>query len=116
MILALIYLVAPVVVYVTLAALPRGRSAVVGLAFAAFVLALAWVTQLLSLPPLFTGDGHTDAYMSAALTIWTGAVFAAGLAQGLRMALRPGARLAYLLLSAAVFVFAAVPALWLLGV
>lgn len=73
----------PLVIYLSLARLPQGRAAKIGIATSAFALGLVW---------LVTGWG-SDAYIGPVLVLAAGAIGLAALVQGLRGLLgsdRPG--------------------------
>ncbi|MCX7644902.1 MAG: hypothetical protein N2Z62_06350 [Rhodobacteraceae bacterium] len=74
----LILVILPLVVFVALALLPRGRPAALGLGIAAVVLAGFWAT---------TGEGEGGDLGRVALTMAAAGVVMAALAQGLRLAL-----------------------------
>lgn len=84
MILAVVFLVLPVGIYLTLVALPQGRMAWVGFFFALALMCLAWVSLLSGIGPLATGDQVEQGFMSGALMIFTSVVLAAGVAQVIR--------------------------------
>lgn len=114
--LALIYIAAPLAVFLLLAVLPRGRTAAAGLGLAALLLALGWATRALGLPPFASASAHDDGYLALILAVLTGAGLAAALAQGLRAAWGPGRPgWLYPLVATFILVAAAVPALTLLG-
>jgi hypothetical protein len=101
-ILGVIYIVAPALIYLVLAALQKGRPVVIGLGIAALLVAALWVMRLARLPPLFTSDPQADGWGMLAIVLWTGAAMMAALVQSLRwlLRMRPGI---YAALAAAVF-------------
>lgn len=107
MMLFAIYVLAPIVVYVSLVCLPRGRPALIGIAAAAALLAVLWLAVI---------RGQNDAFLAALVAIVAGAVAVAALAQGLRTALGPGSpRWLYPAIAVLAVFGAGVPALATLG-
>ena len=78
--LALAFIGAPLVSYLVLASLPRGRPALIGIVVALALVAVLWVTQM-------AGD---DSYMMALITLVFSAIALAGLVQALRVVLGHG--------------------------
>lgn len=74
--LALAFIGVPIVTYLVLACLPRGRSALIGCLIAMALAALVWVSQI----------GSEDSYLVALIALVISAIALAGLAQILRMA------------------------------
>lgn len=102
----LFWVLVPALLFLVLAALPKGRWVMPGLGAAALVLALGWALRLAGLPPLVALDAETDAGILLALVLWSGAGLLAALLQALRAVLRmrPGVHAA---LAAAIFAGAA---------
>ncbi len=73
--LALIFIALPVMAYLALACLPRGRPALIGIAIAALVIAVLWVTL---------GIGSSDSYMIALIGFMFSAATLAAIVQVIR--------------------------------
>jgi 4-amino-4-deoxy-L-arabinose transferase-like glycosyltransferase len=78
--LALTFIGVPVVIYLILAALPRGRAALIGIGVAALIAALVWVRQ----------SANDDSLTVATATLAFAAIALAGLVQILRSAIGVG--------------------------
>src|SRR5690348_15925089 len=94
MTLAVIYLIGPIGLYLLLAALPPGRLAVGAFAALALALLALWAGGRLGWEP-WTGDRVADAWLMAALALWTLAVVLAGVVQAARPRLAARGRLVY---------------------
>ncbi len=117
MILAAIFLIFPIGIYVALAALPQGRATWVGFAVAAVVLGMGWLSVALGIGPLSSGDTVNDGFLIAALGIYTGMAMAAGVAQIIRGILRPDRPgWLYPLIAFGILIVGGFPALTALGV
>lgn len=73
--LALVFIGLPVVTYLALASLPRGRPALIGIAIAALVIAVLWITL---------GIGSSDSYMVALIGFLFSAAILAAIVQVIR--------------------------------
>lgn len=73
--LALVFIGLPILCYLALAALPRGRPAFIGIAIAALVIAVLWVTL---------GIGSNDSYMTALIGFLFSAASLAAIVQVIR--------------------------------
>ena len=117
MILAVIFMLFPIGIYATLAALPQGRATWIGFALAAIILGLGWLSVTLGIGPLASGDTVNDGFLIAALGIYTGMAMAAGVAQIIRGILRPDRPgWLYPLIAVGILIVGGVPALTALGV
>ncbi|MCU0910270.1 MAG: hypothetical protein MUE98_02655 [Rhodobacteraceae bacterium] len=107
MILFATYVLAPVAIYLSLATLPPGRPALIGIVAGLLALGLVW---------LFLAGAADDPYLAAAVAIAAAAAALAALVQGLRALLGPGRpRWVYPTLVALAFFGAGIPALGMLG-
>ena len=105
--LALAFIGIPVLTYLVLAFLPRGRPALVGCFAALALAALLWVTQM----------GSADSHMVAIIVLGISAVALAGFVQVLRVAIGTGRpRWVYPLIVVLALLGAGVPMLNVLGV
>ena len=105
--LALAFIGVPVVTYLVLASLPRGRPALIGCLVALALAMVLWVSQI----------GSRDNYMMALIVLVISAVSLAGLVQVFRVAIGAGRpRWAYPLVVMLAFLCAGIPALNVLGV
>lgn len=84
MMLGVIFIGLPVLAFAGLAALRPGLPFWSGALAALAVLGLIWLARLLTLPPLFTGEGAADGLTTAALGVLTVAAVLGLAAQGLR--------------------------------
>jgi hypothetical protein len=103
----LIFVILPFVIFLSLALLPRGRPAALGLGVALLALAGLWAT---------TGNGEDGDFARVSLTMAAAGVVMAAIAQGLRLALPPGApAYQYGAVMAAVVVAATAAGYWAIG-
>ena len=117
MIFAVIFLILPVGIYLTLASLPQGRMAWSGFFFALALMGLAWLLFLSGIGPLETEGAFERGLMSGVLSIFTGVVLAAGVAQVIRGMLSPDRPIwLYPLVALAILAIGGFPALLYLGV
>lgn len=79
--LVLAFIGLPVLAYLALACLPRGRPALIGLASAALVIAVLWVTL---------GLGSSDSYMTALIGFLFSAATLAAIVQVIRQIIGVG--------------------------
>lgn len=101
------FLALPIVTFVSLAMLPPGRPALIGIAVAALVVAVVG-------PRIMPEDG--SGFGNLFLWVFGGAIAMAALAQGLRLLRGPdGAVAPYPVLAGLVFLGAALPAALFLG-
>jgi hypothetical protein len=111
----LIFVVAPVLVYLAMVALPGGTGfRILALLLVALLLA-GWGSFLAGIGPLGTGQGDAEGFLLVALVFVSVAAFGglAVRAAGRRLAGGPGWR--YPMLATVVFLAAAVPAVTMLG-
>lgn len=94
MTLAVVYLIGPIALYLALAALPPGRVATGAFAALALALLLLWLGGPLGWSP-WAGDRVADAWLVAALGLWTLAVVLAGVVQAARARLTARGPLIY---------------------
>jgi hypothetical protein len=105
--LAFAFIGAPVVTFLVLASLPRGRPAFLGCLVAIAVAGLLWVTQ----------SGADDQYLLAMIVLVISAVALAGLVQVLRSAIGPARpRWVYPAIILVALLMAGIPMLNVLGV
>jgi len=106
MITGLLWVLGPALLFLVLAALPKGRPVTLWLGVAMLALAAGWALRLAGLPPMVAADAEADAGIWLALVLWTGAGLLAALLQALRalLRMRPGVHAA---LAAAIFAGAA---------
>jgi hypothetical protein len=105
--LALAFIGLPVFTYLALAAVPRGRPALIAILGAAAIAAVVWVTQ---------GMGSGDSFLIALIGFVFSAIALAGIVQLIRAQLRPGMpRWVYPALVATALVVAGIPMLTVLG-
>jgi cytochrome bd-type quinol oxidase subunit 1 len=71
MALAIMFIGAPLVIYLFLVAIPAGRGSMIIIGGVGLIIAYIWVGYLLSWDPLWTGNDRADAYTFAAATIST---------------------------------------------
>lgn len=103
----LVFVILPLVVFLSLALLPRGRPAALGLGVALLALAGLRATA---------GEGEDGEFARVAQTMTGAGIVMAALAQGLRLALPPGAPgHHYGAVMAAVVVAAAAAGYWAIG-
>lgn len=106
--LAFVFIGLPVIAFLALASLPRGRPAMIGIAIAAIVIAVLWVTL---------GLGSSDSYMIALIGFLFSAATLAAIVQVIRHLLGPQRpRWVYPLVVVAALLAAGIPMVRVLGV
>lgn len=106
--LALVFIGLPIASYLGLASLPRGRPAMVGIAIAALIIGVLWVTL---------GVGSNDSYMIALIGFLFSAATLAAIVQVIRHLLRPQRpRWIYPLVVVGALLTAGIPMIKVLGV
>ncbi len=115
--LGVIYFLVPLLLYFGLVFRPWGRPFISGFTLVGLLLAFLWASYARSFGPIFTGDPRADAYGVAAISIYTAVWVLAGVVQLIgKVAARQVPGLPYWAIAIFIFVAAAVPALFLLGV
>jgi hypothetical protein len=105
--LALAFIGAPVLTYLVLACIPRGRPALIGCLAALAIAGAVWVSQM----------GSTDSYLVALIVLVISAISLAGFVQVLRAAIGVGRpRWVYPLIVILALLGAGIPTLNVLGV
>ena len=116
MILGFIYIGLPLLVFLGLVCLARGHPALWGVLAVGALIGLIWLSYLLGLGPIFTGDAVADGYMVAAAAILTGAWLLAAILQGIRGAFGPHPpKWLWLLTVSATLIGVGIPAMRILG-
>jgi hypothetical protein len=105
--LALAFIGVPVVAYLVLACLPRGKPALIGCLVALALAVVVWLSQM----------GSNDSYMVALIVLVISAISLAGLVQVLRVVIGEGRpKWVYPLVVTLALLCAGIPTLTVLGV